>query len=203
METLFEATTELGQEYRAWKTHEKSKDDAKACFFGIAVDTMVEGIDAGYTNLRTMTVTVNVLGDEQTARQRILQKYPRFEISEIRQVTSGRGNGFEAVIQEDPFYLSYTYVNLVDEMVYVRRVDDGPTLLDDERLEIEDPTLYKQVTFELPWGARIPIPIENLKAGLQQAIAEYIYTGKPVIKLPAPRKAKAEELEEARDLVTA
>ncbi len=200
METLFEATTELGQEYRAWKLHEKGKDDAKTCFFQIAVDTMVQGIDHGHTNLRTLTVPLAVQGDIDLASERILQKYPRFEIVEIR---GSELKGYEAVIQEDPFYLSYTYVNLVDGMVYVRRVDDGPTLLDDERLESENPTLYKRVTYELPWGTRIPIPIDHLKVSDQKAIAEYIYTGKPIIKLPAPRKAKDEELEEARALVTA
>jgi hypothetical protein len=202
METLFEATTELGQEYRAWKEHEKGKDDAKACFFSIAVDTMVQNIETGDTNLRTMTATVDVglFGDEPTARQRILQKFPRFEITEIRHIKAGR---YEAVIQEDPFYLSYTYVNLVDGMVYQRRVDDGPTLLDDERLAVENPQLYKRVTYELPWGDRIPIPIDHLKAVDRRSIGEYIYTGTPIIKLPAPRKAKSEELDEARALVTA
>jgi len=202
METLFEATTELGEEYRAWKKHEKNKDDAKTCFFQIAVDTMIQNIETGDTNLRTLTASVDVglFGDENTARQRILQKFPRFEIIEIRNT---RGGNYEAVLQEDPFYLSYTYVNLVDEMVYQRRVDDGPTLLDDERLAVENPQLYKRVTYELPWGTRIPIPIDHLKLADQRLIKDYIYTGTPIIKLPAPRKAKAEELDEARALVTA
>src|ERR1700747_3226606 len=124
METMFEATTERGKEYRAWKEHEKGKDDAKACFFQIAVDTMIQGIDHGDTNLRTLTVTVDVAGDIDVASERVLQKYPRFEIVEIRDTNTGsRGKTtYEAVIQEDPFYLSYTYVNLIDGMVYVRRV---------------------------------------------------------------------------------
>jgi hypothetical protein len=70
-------------------------------------------------------------------------------------------------------------------------------MLDDERLEEENPELYERAMYKLPWGDLVPRPVETLSTMDQTLIREYIYQGLPKIKLAAPRRASDEELEEA------
>lgn len=198
--TLEEATTTLGIEYRAWKEHEENKNDARHCFFQFALDSIREGIKTGDTNLRTKTVTIEVHGDEEVAKDRLVQKHPRYEVIDIETLVKAKKakSIYRAILQEDPFYLPFSYVNLEDGYVYTRRIKDGQTLLDDERLKEENPDLYLVATYKLPWGDRVPIPQQMLSQADQAAIQEFIYQDTPRIELAPPRLAKAEELEEAQ-----
>lgn len=103
-------------------------------------------------------------------------------------------------MRERPEFMGYSYVNVSDGMVYTRQVVDGPQLLDDDRLEQEDPHLFATATIELPWGVTMVRPFDTLHPDDLAAISKYLYRGAPTVKLPAPRRAKDEELAEVADV---
>lgn len=203
LETLDDATLVLGEEYREWKDHEKNKDDAKAQFFNNVVEEILRQVEEGEITLRTKIAEITVATlDPSLAELRLKMKNPRFVIKSLRPRVSEDESWegpftFEAILEEDPFYLPFYHVNLDDGFKYERRCDDGAIMLDDDRLKEDDPGLYKRVMFELPWGDYVPIPTEKLDSKDQLAIRDYLYQKEPTIKLPAPRKASDEELEEA------
>jgi hypothetical protein len=181
-----EVTTDLGVHYRAWKDNEKAKDKDKARFWSLITaeastsfpldEALFEVVGAGLT--------------EQQARERAEKYNPRFAVDMIREVE----DGWEAIMVERPEFVPYTFVNVEDGMVYQRQVVPGGQLLDDDRMREEDPDLYEEVTFELPWGDRIVRPLDALDPRTLADVQGYIYRGKPSVKLPAPRKATEEEL---------
>lgn len=189
--SIEQATTDLGVHYKAWKSNEALKDADKKRFFALitklcASDYEPDQILVAVTNVLTL--------DEASARA---EKYnPRYCIDESREAE----NGFEFIMLERPEFMPFLYVNVADEMVYQRQVTDGSQVLDDDRLQVEDPGLYKAVTFELPWGVRMVRPFDSLTPEQLGAISDYIYRGKPTVKLPAPRPAKDEELAEVADV---
>jgi hypothetical protein len=135
-----------------------------------------------------------------------------------------RPKTWEAILAELTVYAPYTFVNAADGKVYQRQVSAGSVYIDDERLREENPELWVKVT-EIPnrdlilllldeydaserdpkpevvldemWSleGRVLKSLDSLDADTLAALSEYIYEGKPTIKLAAPRKAKAEELE--------
>jgi hypothetical protein len=52
-----------------------------------------------------------------------------------------------------------------------------------------------KIDYLWPESQRVLRPLDSLDADTLAALSEYIYEGKPTVKLAAPRKAKAEELE--------
>jgi hypothetical protein len=89
--------------------------------------------------------------------------------------------------------LTFVFVNDEDGMVYQKQVVSGPVMFDDERFEKDHPMLYHVVT-HVPEPKRELRPLEDLSDEQIAIIQDYIYEGKPVIKLAAPRKAKEDEI---------
>lgn len=185
--TLEETTGDLGIHYAAWKENEGLKNEDKERFWTLAVqacsdrymeEILVEVAGAGLTLA------------EATARAEMY--YPRHEVSAIR----SSGSGHEVSMIERPEFMSFTYVNATDGMVYTRQIVEGSLLLDDKRLQAEDHELHDHVTFELPWGERVVRPFETLDSEQLSAISRYVYHDKPTVKLAPPRPAKEEELAE-------
>jgi len=192
--TLEELTFELGRSYTAWKAFEESKNEEKDEFFARATALAAEG------ELAEQLVEVWAKS-EASAVERLEKYHPRYAVDEIRLAEANDVDGglFEAIMVERPEFKPFSYVNAQDRRVYSRQVQDGAILLDEERLKVEDPSLYQKVTFELPWGQTIVRPLDKLDADDLAALQPYVYRGKPVAKFPKPRAATEEELAALED----
>lgn len=215
MSELDRITTLLGQEYKQWKTSEKTKDGIREEFFDAATKTT--------NNLSERYVIVpHSLGmTEEGARAACEQYYSRWNVGAIRVCS----DGWEAILIEKPEYQTFSYVNHELGLVFTKQVNDGAPMLDDELLKAEDPDLYKEVTaipFEgwikdvmyhcgvdgndvddelekyltlLSGGPERKLKnLESLDTDTLAKLSDYIYEGQPTVKLAAPRKAKEEEL---------
>jgi len=78
--------------------------------------------------------------------------------------------------------------------VYQKQIVAGSIMFDDKRLKNDHPDIYNKVTF-IPEPERQLKPFEEIDDELLAILQDYIYEGKPIVKLAAPRKAKQEELE--------
>lgn len=184
MSNLNEITEQLAEAYADWKSGEKAKNKFRDQFFDAVNATVAEG------NLAEKYASVNA-PDESAARDRLRKQNPTWLIYELRQ---GEGDLWEAVLTEDPSYVPFTYVNKELGLVFHKQVSSGSAFIDDERLAEEDPELYEAVTY-VPEPERQLKNLEDLPPELLAKIADYIYEGRPTVKLTAPRKAKDEELE--------
>jgi hypothetical protein len=191
--TLLDATSDLGIHYKKWKSEEKEKNTFKDEFFDL-VTVLVQGDDYELEEKLVLTDAP----DEDSARKHFAMYYPRYLIDEIRpadeRITEGLGN-WEAILTENPEYISWQYINPDDGMVYTKSVQDGSLMLDDERLAEEDPILYESLFWDAPWGDRMMMPLDKLSPTKFSKIKRFVYNAKPQVKLLAPRKAKADELE--------
>lgn len=89
---------------------------------------------------------------------------------------------------------SFSYVNSLDGNVYTRSTSKS-YMLDDERLQQEDPELYEAVTYVVE--QRQLKQIEDLTADQQAALQPYMYA-KGSVRFLAPRQASEEELGESQ-----
>jgi hypothetical protein len=180
MNKLEEITKELGLAHSRAKEWDKTKTQYRAEFFKIATEsheTLAEKI-------------VNV--DAETLSDAILQAeklYPTWTPLSATEVE----NGFDVRIKENPEYMPFTFVNHEDGMVYQKQVASGPVMFDDERFKQDHPMLYEVVT-HVPEPKRELRSLDDLSDEQIAIIQDYIYEGKPTIKLAAPRKAKENEL---------
>jgi hypothetical protein len=180
MNKLEEITKELGLAHSRAKEWDKTKTQYRAEFFKIATEsheTLAEKI-------------VNV--DAETLSDAILQAeklYPTWTPLSATEVE----NGFDVRIKENPEYMPFTFVNHEDGMVYQKQVASGAVMFDDERSKQDHPMLYEVVT-HVPEPKRELRSLDDLSDEQIAIIQDYIYEGKPTIKLAAPRKAKEDEL---------
>jgi hypothetical protein len=182
-ETIEEITKKLGEADKQEKKGKKDREKYRAKFFQIA--TKRAGDPATFTG--------RVYGPtEAEARARAEQYYPACEVTAI-EGQDGDEDYYGVILQEKPEFQPYTYVNPEDGQVYRRQVVAGSTMFDDELLEERDPDLYERVTKEET--KRVLRDQGEIDAEDLAKLSEYIYEGPPQIKLPAPRKAKPEELE--------
>jgi hypothetical protein len=215
--SLNDITAELGTAYKEWKGGEKKKNAAKDKFFMAINAELNEQIPA-----QTYAVSGpwGVGMSEEDAREEFVKRHPGWNVEELRVCSEG----WEAILVEDITLAPFTYVNKDEGMVYQRQVVSGSIMLDDERLQADDPELWNLV-MEIPnrqiienvmyecgqepedlsaaldtlWtnynGPRTLKPLETLDDEVLARLSDYIYEGRPTVKLAAPRKAKAEELE--------
>lgn len=184
MSDLNAVTEQLAKAYESWKSGEKAKNKLRDEFFEAVNTTISEG------SLAEKYASVHA-PDEASARDRLKKQYPAWTVDEIR---SGKGDLWEAVLTEDPAFVSFTYVNKELKVVFQKQVSSGSIYIDDERLAEEDPELYDEVTY-VPEPERQLKDLESLPPHVLAKLADYIYEGRPTVKLAAPRKAKDEELE--------
>jgi hypothetical protein len=189
-------TTQLGESYFAWKEEEKNKETDRKAFFELAIAANK------HAPVRTKVVEVKIksgFGSIEEAMARAGQKHPRFLVQ------GGQENGetargetlYKVILEEDPKWLDFTYINEHDGNVYCRKVEDGKMNIDADRMEAEDPELFKSVTMETWGGDRIIMPFAFMEDAVLQKVQPYIYQSTPVAKLSPVRAAKPEELEEA------
>lgn len=179
---LNDVTSELGEAYANWKTWEAAKDEHKREFFALAdADVADRGLAIKMIEMPATT--------EGQARERVERHYPTWLIDELRASRIGEPV-YEAVLRENPAYKPYTFTH--EGMTYGRQISKGPVMLDDEWLAEDEPALYTQVTFELPWGDIIPLPVDQIPEDLVGRLTKYIYMGKPRASLSAPRPVKEE-----------
>ncbi len=168
----------LGEAYDAWKGGEKDKNTYKEHFFRVATQALI------YETLAEKVVEVKAK-DEPAARDLISKRYPAWVIDQVREAT--KLGYYEAIIQENPELMSYTFEH--DGRVWQRQVSSGTPYVDDERLQAEDPELWEEITF-VPEPERQLRPLDELAPDLLARLQEYIFEGKPTVKLAAPRNAK-------------
>lgn len=99
--------------------------------------------------------------------------------------------GWRVILEEDPAFKPFTYVNKVDKRVWQKQITSSSPMLDDEELKIQDPDLWYRVTEP----TRVLKPLEELKPDELAELQGFMYPGPLQVKLAQPRKAKPEELE--------
>lgn len=182
--SLNDLVDKLGQEYRAWKEAEGKKDELRKEFFKLVTEEVSDQLEEKY-----VTVTAIL---EEDVRDYVAKKYPRWEIIDLRPEGTIQ-DLWEVIIEENPEYKTYSYVDHDHGYVYTKQVSSGSMYVDDERLQQKDPDLYEQVTY-VPEPERKLRSLEELEPELLARLSEYLYEGRPKVSLAAPRKAKPEEL---------
>lgn len=207
-----EVIEDLAPAYLGWKSNEKDKNKFKDEFFeGITIE-LAQG------ELAEEVVTIEAK-DEEQALDLISKGFPMWITEDVRPHPDEDGT-YEVIIKENPAYLPFTIE--FGEKVWGRQIASGSQMLDDERLIDEDPHLWYQVTefpnqeFLLALLAEDDEALEQEKIEhiervgenfgiqrqlkslndipeeLQPKLQKYIYEGKPVTKLPAPKKAESD-----------
>lgn len=180
-EAAVEVTSRLGEAYRAWKSSEKEKDEYRKRFFELA-DEALEGT----------TVLERVEVEAESAEEALAQvekRFPQWRVQDIRSLNNG---WFQVIIEEDPSLRPYQFVNPDDGQVYSRQVSSGTMHLDEERLQADDPELFEAVTY-IPQERQLR-SLEELEPEQVARLQEYLYEGRPRVKLAPPREAKPEEV---------
>jgi len=175
-------TKGLAGAYKEWKSGEKSKNKFRDDFFQAIED------EVSSSPMAEKIATIGA-ADEASARSLLSKQYPSWTVDEIRE-TDGV---YQAILVENPQYVGFTYVNKDLGLAFQKQVSSGSVFVDDERLAEEDPELYEQVTY-VPTERKLR-DLESLPSELIAKLSEYIYEGKPTVKLAAPRKVKEEEVE--------
>ena len=179
-EELINITRELGIAHAEAKKWDKIKSEFRKKFFEIAnqsEDTLAEKI---------VFVEAESLAD---AIEEAEKKHPDWTPLSGTQTE----NGFDVRLQENVNFKPFSFANPDDGMVYQRQIAAGPIMFDDERFEKDHPAIYYAVT-HVPEPKRELKPFEELSDEQVAIIQDYIYEGKPTIKLAAPRKIKEDEL---------
>lgn len=184
---LSQITKTLGSAHRAKSTAEKELKESRSKFF----DAVDEEIVATETLAQQ---TVDLPADVESAEAYVRQFYPGWRV-----VGDEPEEGAEtALIEEDPAFKKFVYVNHDDGYVYRRNVSQGGPSLDNERLKAEDPKLWKRITEERVQPAtkvRVLKDLEEVDNKDLAAMQEYFVPGPMTVKLDAPRKAKPDELD--------
>jgi hypothetical protein len=186
--TLSQITKQLGSAHRAKSTAEKELKESRGKFF----DAVDEEIVATETLAQQ---TVGIPTDVESAEAYVRQFHPGWRI-----VGDEPEEGAEtALIEEDPAFKKFVYVNHDDGYVYRRNVSQGGPSLDNERLKAENPKLWKRITEERVQPATKVRVLKDLDTEISNddlaAMQEYFVPGSMTVKLDAPRKAKPDELD--------
>ena len=173
-ENLNQITKDLGTRYEVSKTAATELAAKKGEFF-TAIDEEVAA---------TETLAQQTIEYTGQPEDHIKVFYPgwRFVSSDTEANT--------AVIEEDPAYKKFVHVNQEDGKLYRRNVSQAGPSLDDERLQKEDPDLWKRITKP----ARVLKDLDKVPNKDLSAMQAYFIPGKMTVKLDAPRQAKPEEL---------
>lgn len=178
-----QVTRRLGEVYRNWKDSEKEKNKLREEFFELASQSFDDNTRA------TKVVHVGKIGTYDAAREYAIHKNPFWTVTEIHL----EEDEYFVRMEEDFTLKPFAFVNQEDGMVYQRTVVEGEVLLDDERMKVEDPELWKEITVEKV--VEEILPFEELRPETLDKLSEYLYQGKPTVKFLAPRAAREDELE--------
>ena len=181
--TLEDVCTDLGKADVRWKEGSKDREKFRDEFFTLAL----EEVESETLAQKTVSVEAG-FEDADAAKAWLAKYYPTWRFVEWAEELDEDGN-FVAILEEDPYYQSYSFTNPRDGKVYKRKVTSGSPVLDDERLRERDPELWERIT-HVPEPQRQLRPETEIDADDLAAMQEYTYMSKPQIQLPAPTKAK-------------
>ena len=177
---LVDITRQLGASYTEAKKWDKSKSEFRKEFFEVANkqhETLAEKI---------ASVNAESLAEAISLSEKLFPGWTPLSATQSE-------TGFDVHLKENAEFKPFTFVNPEDGMVYQKQIVAGSVMFDDERFKNDHPELYNVVTY-MPEPKRELRPLEELADDMISLIQDYIYEGKPVVKLAAPRKAKEDEL---------
>lgn len=178
-------TQKLGVAYKKAKDGEKELKESRGEFFEACDEAVVEE-----QTLAQQTITVPDAEEEDVVNH-IQIFYPGW-----RYVEENDDGG--VIIEEDPAFQKYVHINPDTNMVFRRNVSQAGPSLDDERLKIEDPALWKRITetkVQPATRVRVLKDLEEVNNKDLAAMQEYFVPGRMTVKLDPPRKAKSDELD--------
>lgn len=190
MSDLAAITTKLGSAHATSKKAEKELKESRSEFFVAIDDEIVET-----ETLARQTIEFESPAGEEDAEDlltHIKKFYPGWRLAE----TGSKEHTH--IIEEDPAFKKFVYVNHDDGNVYRRNVSQAGPSLDDDRLKEENPELWKRITEVkvVPrQQVRVLKDLETLPNEDLAEIQEYFVPGPMTVKLDAPRKAKPDELD--------
>jgi hypothetical protein len=184
MSDLDEITRKIGERHAAKTKAEAELKQVRGEFFQVATE-MVES-----QPLATMVVTIP---DQESPAEYVAKHHPgwRIKSENIRDIYQRPESG-KVIIEEDPEYQAFVYINKTDGRKYQRSVVQGQSLLDDETLREKDPDLWEEITVL----ERVLKPADELFPAYSAKLDPYLVPAPLVLKLPAPVKATTEELNE-------
>lgn len=184
MSDLAVITTKLGSAHATSKKAEKELKESRSEFFVAVDDEIVEN-----ETLARQTISVP---EGLDAEAYVKQFHPGWRV-----VDSG-SKAHTYIIEEDPAFKKFVYVNHEDGNVYRRNVSQAGPSLDDDRLKEENPELWKRITeVKVVPRQRVRV-LKDLETVSNKDLAEmqeYFVPGPMTVKLDAPRKAKPDELD--------
>lgn len=135
---LDKLTSRFGRAYTSAKKAAERQAKVQAEFFN-AIDQTLEGL------VRRHQI-VEFTGKDEPYDTWITTRYPGWRLRSVSE------DGERLVIEEDPKFMKFTFVNKADGMVYGRTVSQSGNGLDIERLQEENPELWEQITtWPEPW----------------------------------------------------
>lgn len=182
--SLDETTQDLGKWHEKWKTAEKEKNKLREKFFREASEELAESLPA--RNIEQVSAK-----DLEEALRIAQRRFHRYNVLDAQEAGDDLWN---VVLEEDPEFKPFSYINKIDGKVYSRIVTEGTPFLDDDALRDEDPELWERITTEKV--SRELRPLEDLDADDLAKMQPYLTAPKPTVRLSNPREAKQEELNE-------
>lgn len=178
---LSQITTDLGSAHKSSKELEKKLKDCRAKFF--------EAVDEEILSSETLARQTITVPEDVDPIAYIKQFHPGW-----KEVESGPQE-FTYIIEEDPAFKKFVYVNHDDGNVYRRNVSQAGPSLDNERLKEEDPDLWKRISDPKVQRVRVLKDLETISNKDLKLMQEYFVPGPMTVKLDTPRKAKPDELD--------
>lgn len=206
-----EIIAELAPAYTEWKGGEKSKEKLKKEFFEAITEYL-----AAEGNQAEDLIQCEASSPE-AAQEYALKKRPGWVIEDWREDPDHTGI-YEVIVKEDPAFQAFTIEH--DGKVWGRQISAGSTFVDTDRLEEEDTDLWMEVTaypnedflsmlvYEAgkeiseigPYIMQVAerydierqlVDLNTLDPETLAKLQPYVFEGKPVVKLPAPKKAES------------
>lgn len=182
--SLEEITSKLGKWHAKWKEAERAKNLEKERFFNEVTQRLQD-------ELAAQSVEKISAKDEEEALRIAQRRFHRYKVIDVRENKQG---DWDVVLEENPEYKPFVYVNKEDGQVYQRVVAEGAPFLDDDSIRDENPDLWDRITEEKV--TRELRPLEELDPEDIAAIQPYLTAPRPQVRFPNPRRAKPEELDE-------
>lgn len=132
-----EIVKDLAPAYKEWKGGEKSKNKFKEEFFDAITEYLEEHGEPAESYLMVTAPS------EEAAIESAMQQRPGWIVDAVRPCDDIQ-DAWEVIVVEDPQYMSFTVE--FDGQVWGRQVAEGSMMLDDDRIQAEDPDLWKAVT---------------------------------------------------------
>src|SRR4051812_18767479 len=131
--SLEDTTSKLGEFHRKWKEAEKEKEKYKKQFFSEITEEVANEVVA-------QSVETVEAEDDEAAVRISERRFRRHHVVDVRERADG---DWDVVLEENPAFKPFVYVNPDDGQVYQRVVIDGSPYLDDDALREENPELWE------------------------------------------------------------